>query len=234
MSEILMNERVSKDFYILRARNENRAKAGQFYMLRAWDSYPVLSRPLSVFDTDGESVSFLYKTVGEGTRIFSGLKPGDEITLLGPCGNGFPEVKGKIALIGGGAGIAPLYLAAKQIKASHDKSEIDLFLGFSDEILLENEFSQVADRLVTDVGGYITDKLEPSGYDFILTCGPEIMMRKLCEKCAGTKARVYVSLESRMACGIGSCLACTCKTAGGNRKVCKDGPVFEGEAVFSL
>ena len=81
---------------------------GQFYMLRAWNEYPVLSRPISVFDADPETVSFLYKVVGKGTEIFAGLKAGDEITLDGPHGNGFPEVKGKVALVGGGVGIAPV------------------------------------------------------------------------------------------------------------------------------
>jgi dihydroorotate dehydrogenase electron transfer subunit len=109
---------------------------GQFYMLRAWKEYPLLSRPISVFDADGETVSFLYKVTGRGTEIFSGLKAEDEIGLRGPLGSAFPEVSGKIALVGGGVGIAPFYLTAKQLKAAHPGCRVDLYLGFSDRALL--------------------------------------------------------------------------------------------------
>jgi dihydroorotate dehydrogenase electron transfer subunit len=84
------------------------------------------------------------------------------------------------------------------------------------------------------VGGFITDEIEPAGYDHIFTCGPEVMMRALYGKCkrAGAAGKVYVSMENRMACGVGACLVCSCGTTGGNKKVCRDGPVFKGEAVF--
>ncbi len=94
----------------------------------------------------------------------------------------------------------------------------------------------MSDKLITDVGGYITDKIEPKAYDYIFTCGPNAMMLALYKKCAlqNGSDKLYVSLENRMACGIGACLVCTCKTVGGNKKVCADGPVFPGKAVYSL
>ena len=136
MAEILQNEQVSDDFYLMKVKKENQAAMGQFYMLRAWNEYPVLSRPISVFDADPETVSFLYKVVGKGTEIFTKLKAGDEITLDGPHGNGFPEVKGKIALVGGGVGIAPLYLTAKTLKKLDPDTKVDIYLGFSGQPIL--------------------------------------------------------------------------------------------------
>lgn len=234
MAEILQNEQVSDDFYLMKVKKENQAAMGQFYMLRAWNEYPVLSRPISVFDADPETVSFLYKVVGKGTEIFTKLKAGDEITLDGPHGNGFPEVKGKIALVGGGVGIAPLYLTAKTLKKLDPDTKVDIYLGFSGQPILTDRYEAVADQVKINVGGFVTDDIDPREYDFILTCGPEIMMKVLYRKCRDLKAKapVYVSMENRMACGIGACLVCTCKTSKGNRRACKDGPVMLGNEVF--
>lgn len=234
MSKILYNKKLSEDFFLISAECNDNVKYGQFYMLRAWNTYPVLSRPVSVYDCDGKNVVFLYKVVGEGTEIFSRLQAGDEITLQGPYGNGFPEASGKVALVGGGVGIAPLFFTAKRLKQSGCK--VESFLGFSGKAILTDEYKHVSDRIMIDVGGFITDKVEPRNYDYIFTCGPEIMMRVLYKKCVGQDVteKLYVSMENRMACGIGACLVCSCKTAGGNRKACKDGPVFKGEAVFGI
>lgn len=234
MAEILQNEQVSDDFYLMKVKKKNQAAMGQFYMLRAWNEYPVLSRPISVFDADPETVSFLYKVVGKGTEIFTKLKAGDEITLDGPHGNGFPEVKGKIALVGGGVGIAPLYLTAKTLKKLDPDTKVDIYLGFSGQPILTDRYEAVADQVKVNVGGFVTDDIDPREYDFILTCGPEIMMKVLYRKCRDLKAKapVYVSMENRMACGIGACLVCTCKTSKGNRRACKDGPVMLGNEVF--
>ena len=234
MAEILQNERVNEDFYFMKVKEKNQAAMGQFYMLRAWNEYPVLSRPISVFDADPETVSFLYKVVGKGTEIFADLKAGDEITLDGPHGNGFPEVKGKVALVGGGVGIAPLYLTAKTLKKLDPDTTVDIYLGFSGEPILTDRYEQVADKVTVNVGGFVTDDIDPCQYDYIMTCGPEIMMKVLYKKCKDMKAAapVYVSMENRMACGIGACLVCTCKTSNGNRRACKDGPVMLGNEVF--
>ena len=215
MAKILENHLVADDFCLMKVEADNDAKMGQFYMLRAWDKFPVLSRPISVFDSDGKTVSFLYKVVGQGTEIFQSLQPGADITIDGPHGSGFPDAQGKIALVGGGVGIAPLYLAAKRLKQAHPDSTVDVYLGFSGQPMLVDEYEQAADKV-------------------IMTCGPEIMMRVLYKKCvdAGARAKVYVSMENRMACGIGACLVCTCKTRSGNKRACKDGPVMEGWEVF--
>lgn len=236
MSRILKNVQVDQDFYLMTVEEKNQAAMGQFYMLRSWNEFPVLSRPISVFDADEHSVSFLYKVVGKGTEIFKGLKEGDDITIDGPHGNGFPELKDKkkIALVGGGVGIAPLYLAAKTYKEQNPDCIVDMYLGFSGEPILVEEYEHIADHVTVNVGGFVTDDIDPLVYDAIVTCGPGIMMKVLYKKCVsvGAKAPLYVSMENRMACGIGACLVCTCKTNKGNRKVCKDGPVFLGSEVF--
>ena len=136
--------------------------------------------------------------------------------------------------MGGGAGIAPLYLAGKTLKARADVEQVDAYLGFSGESILAEEYEKAAHSLKVNVGGFITDDVDPREYDAILTCGPEIMMRVLYQKCRSLKAKapVYVSMEKRMACGFGACLVCTCQTDKGRRRVCVDGPVFLGEEVF--
>lgn len=234
MSKILKNDKLSKDFYLMEVESKDTPLMGQFYMLRSWGDFPVLSRPISVFDADGRTIKFLYKVVGKGTEIFSNLKVGDDITLDGPHGTGYPEVKGKVALVGGGVGIAPLYHTAKVLKEKDKSTTIDLFLGFSDVALLVDEYKKVADNVITDVGGFITDHIDTKKYDYIFTCGPEIMMRVLYKKCKeeGTKAPLYVSMENRMGCGIGACLVCTCKTKSGNKRACMEGPVMLASEVF--
>lgn len=234
MARIIENQKITEDFYLMKVEEKNDASMGQFYMLRAWDKYPVLSRPISVFDADENTVSFLYKVVGQGTEIFKDRKPGEEIKIDGPHGNGFPDVQGKIALVGGGVGVAPLYLTAKTLKEAHRENTVDMFLGFSGEAMLVDQYEAVADHVTVNVGGFVTDDIDPTQYDVIMTCGPEIMMRVLYKKCVslGAKAPLYVSMENRMACGIGACLVCTCKTANGNKRACKDGPVMLGSEVF--
>jgi dihydroorotate dehydrogenase electron transfer subunit len=255
VAKVLSNRQLSPDFYLLEAEFSagdnavsNKAgggtsgsitaiRAGQFCMLRSWDSVPVLSRPISVFDAQGDRVSFLYKTVGRGTAIFSGLKPSDSITVQGPMGKGFPGTAGRIAMVGGGAGIAPLYLAAKQYYAAQAVgTTVDLYLGFNGAAFLTEEYRNLSDRLIVNVGGLITDEIDPALYDSIFTCGPEIMMWALWKKCkaAGAGDRLFVSLESRMACGVGACYGCSRKTVNGNKKVCRDGPVFPAAEVFGL
>jgi dihydroorotate dehydrogenase electron transfer subunit len=236
MGKVISNKKLSDDFYLMKVEENNSAQMGQFYMLRAWNDFPVLSRPISVYDADEQSISFLYKVVGLGTEIFANLKHGDEISLQGPLGNGFPIVSGKIALVGGGVGIAPLYLTAKTLMKNNPENIIDIYLGFSDQVVLIEEFDKVSRELIVDVGGFITDQINPLDYDYIFSCGPGIMMKVLYDKCKDVQRtnNLYVSMENRMACGIGACLVCTCKNKSGNKKACKDGPVFPADEVYEI
>ena len=152
MYKIIENAYVGEDMYLMKVQGEFKGRMGQFYMLRAWDMYPTLSRPISIHDIDENSITFLYKVVGEGTKIFSRLTPGDEIKLEGPYGNGYQKVEGKVALVGGGIGVAPLYLVAKNIP------NCDAYLGFRNEPILIDKYEEVCDNVKTAVGStFVTD-----------------------------------------------------------------------------
>ncbi|MBC6696420.1 dihydroorotate dehydrogenase electron transfer subunit [Terrisporobacter mayombei] len=227
MYKVLKNEYVGEDMYLMEVEGSFKGEMGQFYMLRAWDNYPLLSRPISIHDISDNSISFLYKVFGEGTKILSKLKPEDTIKLEGPYGNGYEKVEGKVALVGGGIGVAPLYLVAKNIE------NCDAYLGFRNEPILIDKYEEVCNEVKVAVGNtFVTDIIDINKYDYILTCGPTPMMEKLVKMVEGTNTKVMVSLENHMACGVGACLVCTCKTKFGNKKTCKDGPVFRGEDVI--
>ena len=213
-------------------------RAGQFYMLRSWGIEPFLSRPISIHDANSEGITFLYETVGEGTRLFSELKRGDFIELLGPLGNGFDtdNIKGKVAIVTGGIGIAPMGLVVKNLT----DCEIDFYAGFRDRdysidyignhvknVHLSSDSGQVGHR------GFIIDIFDPTGYDYVLCCGPTPMMKKVAQICNEKGVKSFLSLESHMACGVGACLGCTCETTKGKQRVCKEGPVFPGEEVLT-
>jgi dihydroorotate dehydrogenase electron transfer subunit len=232
MAEILSNENIEAEFWLLRARSTETEKPsmGQFYMLRAWETEPVLSRPISVFDAEEDTVSFFYRAAGRGTKLLSLRRAGDSLSLLGPLGKGFSAVTGRTALVGGGAGIAPLYFAARTIR--REEMPLDIFLGFSGRPMLEDLYRPLCDTLTVRSGGFITAEVKPENYDSMLACGPEPMLKALAEKCRGLPVRLELSLESRMACGIGACLVCSCGFAGGRKKVCKNGPVFNAAEVY--
>ena len=227
MYKVIKNEYIGEDMYLMEIEGQFKGEMGQFYMLRAWDNYPLLSRPISIHDISDDSISFLYKVVGEGTKILSKLKPEDTIKLEGPYGNGYEKVEGKVALVGGGIGVAPLYLVAKNIE------NCDAYLGFREEPILIDKYNEVCNEVNIAIGNtFVTDIIDVNKYDYILTCGPTPMMEKLIKMTEKTDTKLFVSLENHMACGVGACLVCTCKTKFGNKKTCKDGPVFRGEDVI--
>ena len=226
-------------------RDAQMPHAGQFYMLRAWaaNESPVLSRPISVHDMDPEegSLTFLYQIKGEGTQKLAALAWGDTLTITGPCGNGFDVAAaakaGKVAVVGGGIGTAPLLLLCKQL--CRDGVRPDLYVGFRDEPYGMEAFVPWCHtiHLATDSGahghhGLVTDLLDAANYDLVLTCGPMVMMRGVAKLCMAAGTPCLASLEKKMACGLGACLGCTCHTKVGPKTVCKDGPVFAAEEVF--
>lgn len=220
-------------------------KAGQFFMLRCWpaDQAPVLSRPISVhrYDATAGTLQFLYEVRGTGTKKLAALNAGDTLQLVGPSGNGFDvaAAQGKrVALVGGGIGTAPLYqLALELVQAGVTP---DYFCGYRDEPYGLEKLNAVCGKvqLATDSGrfgfhGLVTQLLKPQDYDLVLCCGPEPMMRAVAALCAEHGVQCIVSLERKMACGIGACLGCTCHTTTGGRCVCKEGPVFDAQEVFA-
>jgi len=231
MAVVLSNEFVSRGICRMTVAFKGDVLPGQFFMLRAWDKDPLLSRPISVHDYEDGKLTFLYQVVGKGTEILSRLKPQSDVTLQGPLGNGFPRITGDLCVVGGGIGIAPLYYLVKNYRKNNPDGKCRVYLGFRDVAYSVDDFEQVADEVNLDIGGIITDQLQVASGEVVVTCGPEVMMKSVA-KVVPAENRVYVSLEAHMACGIGACLGCTCATKYGNRKVCQDGPVFLRDEVF--
>lgn len=231
MAKIIYNKKLTDEYYLMKIEQENDAKMGQFCMLRAWDNDPLLSRPLSIYDRDSESLTFLYKVIGKGTEIMSRLKEGEDISCQGPYGSSFPQVKGKIAMVGGGVGIAPLYYAAKEVSKASD-TEVDIFFSLRGVEILRDELTSVSDNLTLKTNERVVSLVDYDKYDYVFTCGPDALMKDVYESAKGKKATVYASLERRMGCGMGICYVCTCKTKDGNKLTCKDGPVFLASEVF--
>lgn len=241
-SIVLAQVQLTEDIFVLTVERKGAsAAAGQFFMLKCWDKELTLMRPISIFKADEDMLSFMYRVVGEGTRKLAELKAGDTVSFLGALGTGYPigEMHGKVALVGGGLGIPPLCQTAKELTASG--VEVDVYLGYRDELFALEDFEPHCHDIFisTETGsegykGFITDLLKPEQYDAVFTCGPEVMMRKVAAMCAEKQTACWCSMEHRMACGIGACLGCSIRTTEGMKRVCKDGPVFPAEQIFSV
>lgn len=231
MALILSNESIAPGIFALSVALAGEAAPGQFFELYTGDCAHLLPRPISVFDSSAEAVTFVYRVAGFGTDAFSKMKAGEELRLTGPLGHGFPEEAGAAVIIGGGLGIAPMRYLAKKLRESDPARDISIYLGYSGEVFLKERFEEYG-RVKTDVGGYITDKIDFSRDAVYYACGPEPMLRAAAKKAAGHKRTLYVSLERRMACGVGACLGCSVETASGMKRVCADGPVFPASEVY--
>ena len=171
VGEIADNQQITDDIFVIRVLCETvEAKAGQFYMLKSWDTEQTLMRPISVFKAEEGCLRFMYRVIGQGTRRMSLLESGDAIRLLGPCVNGYPveNIKGRVALVGGGVGIPPLCHTAKTLQ--QQGVTVDAYLGFRDELFAVEDFEPwCTDMFIStehgDEGykGFITDLLKPDG-----------------------------------------------------------------------
>lgn len=235
--KVYENVQIANGVFRLAIKGKFAGKPGQFYMIKALNREPLLGRPISIHHLDEEKIVFLYQLVGEGTEILSKLKVDDEIEITGPLGNGFDidKIKGKVAVVAGGIGTAPMFYVAESLK----NCKVDLYAGFRDEAYILEQFESYVENInvSTESGrvgykGYITELLKPELYDIVLCCGPEIMMEKVVKMCREKSVPIYVSMEKHMACGVGACLVCTCKTKDGNKRTCKDGPVFLGDDII--
>lgn len=227
-------------------RGAKEAKPGQFIAMYCEDGTKLLPRPISICGIDAENgtLRVVYRIAGEGTRLFSKMKEGDSLEVLGPLGNGFTMKEEKAIIVGGGIGIPPMLELAKQLSC-----EKTVVLGYRDELFLKEEFDACADVVVaTEDGscgtkGTVIDAINEANVDgaVIYACGPMPMLKALAEYAEAHDMEAQISLEERMACGIGACLGCICKTKKkdhhtnvNNQRICKDGPVFDAkEVVFS-
>lgn len=244
-STILQQECIGTDIYSLwldAPQIASQAKPGQFISVYSNDSGRVLPRPISICEIDREkgALRIVYRIAGNGTKEFSGMKAGETLDILGPLGNGFPMdvIKGKrVFMMGGGIGVPPMVQTAKEAKA-----EVTVIAGYrNSEIFLKEELEQNGTLVIAtedgSVGtkGNVMDAIREHSLeaDIIYACGPTPMLRALKSYAEENGIECYLSLEERMACGIGACLACVCKSKEkdhhsnvNNKRICKDGPVF--------
>ncbi|MBQ9519042.1 MAG: dihydroorotate dehydrogenase electron transfer subunit [Firmicutes bacterium] len=221
------------------------AKAGQFIELYPDNGANLLARPISICEATKETLRIVFQVVGTGTDLFSKFKSGDTVRILGTCGNGYDLKSGSALLVGGGIGVPPLLETAKRLIASG--SDVTVVLGFRSGSFLSEEFEKLGAKvyIATDDGsvgfkGNVVDliKAEKLTADTVYSCGPKIMLKFLAMHCEGQNMPLQVSMEERMACGIGACVGCVVKikdegSADGwtFKKVCKDGPVFDSREV---
>lgn len=237
ISRIIENIKVAEGIYKMTLDVDTKPLPGQFYMVKGFNGDYLLPRPISVHDYYDGKLVLLYRISGHGTDMMSKMREETEVQVLGPLGNGFDleAIKGKTALIGGGIGTAPLYYLAKEMK----KADMDIYLGFKDIVYSIEDFESTGHSVTVatedgSVGtkGFVTDCVDYDKYRTVITCGPDIMMNKIIRTCVDHKINIYASLEKRMACGVGACLGCVTETVNGNKRVCKDGPVFNGKELI--
>lgn len=244
---ILSQEKLAQDIYSMWIQTEAAAEAkpGQFISMYTNDGSKLLPRPISICEINKAegSLRVVYRVTGKdtGTEQFSRMKAGDKIPVIGPLGNGFPYEKAegkKVFLVGGGIGVPPILELAKQMHC--EKKQI--IAGYRDrETFLRDEFEQNGEMYIStedgSVGtkGNVMDAIRENALtaDMIYACGPTPMLRAIKAYAEENGIECYISLEERMACGIGACLACVCKskekdhhTNVNNKRICKDGPVF--------
>jgi NAD(P)H-flavin reductase len=211
-------------------------QAGQFFMLRLERSGVLLGRPISVLGYTRGLVSFLIAERGKGSRELVMARPGEAIELSGPLGNTWPnppEGEGPVALVGGGIGIAPLINLIEE----HIPKNYHFFGGFRSrpyglEAIPPEHLTIATEDGSAGCRGRIPDFFTPAGFRAVYACGPMPMLKRIAESCRLAGIPCYISLEERMACGVGACLGCTVRTTGGNRRCCADGPIFSAEEVI--
>ena len=251
-AKVLSQECIATNIYSMWIETPDIAKQavpGQFITLYTSDADKLLPRPISLCEIDKENgrLRIVYRIAGSGTKEFATYKAGDTVEIMGPLGNGFSAVSSigkKPMVIGGGIGIPPMLGLAKSLQAAGN--DVTAVLGYRNELFLQDEFvtcSSVYNATEdgstgtkgTVIDAILANNLDP---DVIFACGPKPMLRAIKELAAKKQIPCFISLEERMACGIGACLACVCQTKNvdghsnvHNSRVCKDGPVFAAEEV---
>ena len=229
--EIKTNEALTSTVYKMTLEGDTSpvTAPGQFVNIKLEGQF--LRRPISVCDCEDGLLTLIYKVVGRGTEQMSQMLPGEKLDLLTGLGNGYDTTLtgDRPLLLGGGVGVPPLYMLAKQLRA--EGKSVSVVLGFNtkDEIFYENEFKALGcDVTVTTadgsygVRGFVTNAMDVD-YTHVCTCGPEPMLRAVYKAC---KTDGQFSFEERMGCGFGACMGCSCKTITGYKRICKEGPIM--------
>ena len=233
--EIKSNEQIAKNVYRMQLCGDTTGiLSGQFVNIRVQGQF--LRRPISVCNITDGILSIIYKVVGVGTEAMSHLPIGTQLDVLTVLGNGYDLTKAGDAplLVGGGVGVPPMYMLARQLREMGKAVRVILGFNTKDEVFYEEEFRALGcDVTVTTVDGshgvkgFVTNALDGK-QSYYYTCGPLPMIKALIQA-AGTNGEV--SMEERMGCGFGACMGCTIQTAQGPKRVCKEGPVFPAEIL---
>ena len=246
-SRIISQEEIAPGVYDLRLEAEaivQKAVPGQFVNVYLDTDGKLLPRPISICEADVKTgtLRLVYRVAGEGTKLLARKPAGHHVRILGPLGNGFPMEGQNVFLIGGGIGIPPMLGLAKRFPG-----DVQIVLGYADKnLFLAEELGEYGPVYVsTDDGsrgtsGNVIDAIRANDLkaDVIYACGPKPMLRSLKEYAMRHEMTCWLSMEERMACGVGACLGCVCETTETdahsnvkNKRVCKDGPVFRAEEI---
>ncbi|MBQ3589312.1 MAG: dihydroorotate dehydrogenase electron transfer subunit [Clostridia bacterium] len=231
------NKQIAKNTYEMVLNGDcTDIKCGQFVNIKI-DGF-FLRRPISVCDVEGNDLTLIYKVVGKGTEVMAKMTKGTELVVMTGLGNGYDTSKSgeKPLLVGGGAGVPPMYKLCREL-VSQGKS-VSVILGFNtkDEVFYEEEFKSLGASVIVatadgsyGVKGFVTDAFDMVDYTYFYTCGPEPMLKAVYNKSITSG---QFSFEERMGCGFGACMGCSCKTKYGNKRICKDGPVLVKEEII--
>lgn len=236
--EVKANTKIAENTYkmVLGGDCSGITASGQFVNIKL-DGF-FLRRPISVCDYNDNELTLIYKVVGKGTEYMAELGAGEKLDILTGLGNGYDLSKSgnEPVLIGGGAGVPPMYNLCRKLVAEGKKPKVILGFNKVNEVFFENEFKALgAEVTVTTADGsygmkgFVTDALKNMKYTYIYSCGPEPMLKAIYNT-AETSGQL--SFEERMGCGFGACMGCSCETKYGNKRICKDGPVLEMEEII--
>ena len=234
---VISNKKIAKNTYecVLEGDISDITASGQFVNIKLDGFY--LRRPISVCDAEGGKLTLIYKVVGKGTQKMAEMVGGEKLLVLTGLGNGYDlsQSGDKPLLIGGGAGVPPMYMLCKKLVVEGKKPSVILGFGAKDEVFYKEEFEKLgAKTYVTTVDGsegvkgFVTDAMDID-YTYFYTCGPEPMLKAIYDKSVTSG---QFSFEERMGCGFGACMGCSCKTKYGNKRICKDGPVLVKEEII--
>ena len=235
---ILSNKKIAKNTYecVLSGDISDITAPGQFVNIKLDGFY--LRRPISVCDAEDGKLTLIYKVVGKGTEVMANTPAGESWLTLTGLGNGYDtSVSGdKPLLIGGGAGVPPMYMLCKKLIAEGKTPTVILGFNTADEVFYKDEFEALGASVLVatadgsvGVKGFVTDAMAGLDYTYFYTCGPEPMLRAVYNKSENSGP---VSFEERMGCGVGACMGCSCETKYGNKRICRDGPVLVKEEII--
>ena len=235
---IISNNKIAKNTYecVLSGDISDITAPGQFVNIKLDGFY--LRRPISVCDAEDGKLTLIYKVVGRGTEKMASTPVGEEWLTLTGLGNGYDtSLSGdKPLLIGGGAGVPPMYMLCKKLIAEGKEPTVILGFNCADEVFYADKFASLGARVIiatadgsVGVRGFVTDAMAGLSYTYFYTCGPEPMLRAVYSK---SETSGQFSFEERMGCGFGACMGCSCETKYGNKRICRDGPVLVKEEII--